>query len=186
MVAGEHGVGRLIPSYPAPAHQPGGLAARAGSSLPTALTFAPEWERTEARFAELTAQGVDPTALVAGVQGLDFDRAQRPDALVRWSLDTTADAWATQHRPQTGTADATGDVTAAWARDLDPTSPIDRSAASDAVGRYGPDVDATLVTTYPGLLTTATPMTGDDAEPRSQQARENTEALTAGSAARTL
>ncbi len=83
-------------------------------------------------------------------------------------------------------ADATGDVTAAWARDLDPTSPIDRAAASDAVGRYGPDVDATLVTTYPGLLTTATPMTGDDAEARSQQARENTEALTAGSAARTL
>jgi len=68
------------------------LAARAGSSLPAALTFAPEWECTEARFAELTTQGVDPGALVAGVQGLDFDRARRPDALVKWSLNTTADA----------------------------------------------------------------------------------------------
>ncbi len=72
------------------------------------------------------------------------------------------------------------------AQELDPTSPIDRAAASDAVGRYGHDVDATLATTYPGLLTTATPMTGDDAEARSHQARENTEALTAENAARTL
>jgi len=155
------------------------LAARAGSSLPAALTFAPEWERTEARFAELTTQGVDPGALAAGVQGLDFDRPRRPDVLVKWSLNTTTDAWAAQHRPPTGTPDATRDVTAAWARGLDPTSPIDGAAASDAVGRYGHDVDAILATTYPGLLTTATPMTGDDSEARSQQARVNTEALTA-------
>lgn len=149
------------------------MAARAGSSLPAALTFAPEWERTEARFAELTTQGVDPGALAAGVQGLDFDRPRRPDVLVKWSLNTTTDAWAAQHRPPTGTPDATRDVTAAWARGLDPTSPIDGAAASDAVGRYGHDVDAILATTYPGLLTTATPMTGDDSEARSQQAREH-------------
>ncbi len=63
--------------------------------MPTSLTTTPEWERIEAQFTDLTdltGRGVDPTALAAGVDGLDFDRARRPDALVQWSLDQTAAA----------------------------------------------------------------------------------------------
>jgi len=48
--------------------------------VPTSLTATPEWERIEAQFADLTDRGVSPTALAAGVDGLDFDRARRPDA----------------------------------------------------------------------------------------------------------
>jgi len=159
------------------------------NDLPSSLTTAPEWERTEARFAELTAQGVDPAALAAGVQGLDFDRARRPDALVRWSLGQTAQAWDAEHQ-QSRTQEESRDVTAAWARQLDPTSALDRAAASEAVGRYGPDIDATLAGTYPGLLTAATdsrsPATGAEAEALAQQQRENVEALTAEGASRTL
>jgi len=158
------------------------------TDLPASVTTTPEWEQTEARFGELTAQGVDPAALAAGVQGLDFDRARRPDALVRWSLDQTARAWEAEHGQQAGTHEESREVTAAWARQLDPTSAVDRAAASEAVGRYGQDVDATLANTYPGLLTAATdsrsPATGAEAEALAQQRRENTEALTAESASR--
>jgi len=152
------------------------------------VTTAPEWEQTEALFGELTTQGVDPAAMVAGVQGLDFDRARRPDALVRWSLDQTARAWEAEHGQQAGTHEESREVTAAWARQLDPTSAVDRAAASEAVGRYGQDIDATLANIYPGLLTAATDSrslaTGAEAEALAQQQRENTEALTAESASR--
>jgi len=171
-----------------PSEQP--RLARLATDLPSSVTTAPEWEHTETRFAELTAQGVDPAALVAGVQGLDFDRARRPDALVRWSLDQTAQAWDAEHGQQPRTQEESREVTAAWARQLDPTSALDRAAASDAVGRYGPDIDATLASTYPGLLTAATdarsPATGAEADALAQQQRENTEALTAESASHTL
>jgi len=160
------------------------------TDLPTSLTTAPEWERSEALFGELIAQGVDPAAMVAGVQGLDFDRARRPDALVRWSLDQTARAWDAEHGQQSRTHEDSREVTAAWARQLDPTSAMNRAAASETVGRYGQDIDATLANTYPGLLTAATDSrslaTGAEAEALAQQQRENTEALTAESAAHTL
>ncbi len=188
---------------PAPAETTAGAATTRGSEeseqprlmdlandLPSSLTTAPEWEHTETRFAELTAQGVDPAALAAGVQGLEFDRARRPDALVRWSLDQTAQAWDAEHGQQPRTQEESREVTAAWARQLDPTSALDRAAASEAVGRYGPDIDATLASTYPGLLTAATdarsPATGAEADALAQQQRENTEALTAESASHTL
>jgi len=164
--------------------------AQLATDLPSSVTTAPEWERTEARFAELTTQGVDPAALVAGVQGLDFDRARRPDALVQWSLDQTAQAWDAEHGQQAQTQKKSREVTAEWARQLDPTSALDRSAASEAVGRYGHDIDAALANTYPGLLTAATDArslaTGAEAEALVQQQRENVEALTAESAAHTL
>jgi len=144
-------------------------------------------EQTEARFGELTAQGVNPAALAAGVQGLDFDRARRPDALVRWSLDQTAQAWEAKH-PRTH--EDSRESTAAWARQLDPTSVVDRAAADEAVGRYGPDVDAALATTYPGLLTAATDARTmaewANGAALSQQQWENAEALTAESASHTL
>jgi len=92
------------PQRPRPGTPPGGPAARAGSSLPAALTLAPEWERTEARFAELTAQGVDPGALVAGCRDRTSTGPGAPTPWVKWSLNTTAEAWAAaQHRPPTGT-----------------------------------------------------------------------------------
>jgi len=164
--------------------------ARLSTDLPPSLTMAPEWERTEARFGELVDQGVDSAAMVAGVQGLDFDRARRPDALVRWSLDQTARAWDAEHGHQSRTHEDSREVTAAWARQLDPTSALDRAVASEAVGRYGQDIDATLANAYPGLLTVATDArslaTGAEAEALAQQQRENTEALTAESAAHTL
>ncbi len=164
--------------------------ARLATDLPPSLTMAPEWERTEARFGELVDQGVDSAAMVAGVQGLDFDRARRPDALVRWSLDQTARAWDAEHGQQSRTHEDSREVTAAWARQLDPTSALDRAVASEAVGRYGQDIDATLANAYPGLLTVATDArslaTGAEAEALAQQQRENTEALTAESAAHTL
>ncbi len=164
--------------------------AQLATDLPTSVTTALEWERTEARFAELTAHGVDPAAMVAGVQGLDFDRARRSDALVRWSLDQTAQAWEAEHHQQSRTQEESREVTAAWARQLDSTSAVDRAAASEAVGRYGPDVDAALASTYPRLLTAATDArtmaTGAEAEALAQQQRENTEAFTAESAAHTL
>ncbi len=162
--------------------------AQLATDLPALVTTAPEWEQTEALFGELTTQGVDPAAMVAGVQGLDFDRARRPDALVRWSLDQTARAWEAEHGQQAGTHEESREVTAAWARQLDPTSAVDRAAASEAVGRYGQDIDATLANIYPGLLTAATDSrslaTGAEAEALAQQQRENTEALTAESASR--
>jgi len=164
--------------------------ANLATDLPASVTTAPEWERTEARFGELTAQGVDPAALAAGVQGLDFDRARRPDALVRWSLDQTAQAWEAGHPQQPRTHEDSREATAAWARQLDPTSAVDRAAAGDAVGRYGQDVDATLATTYPGLLTAATDARTmaewANGAALSQQQRENAEALTAESASHTL
>jgi len=164
--------------------------ARLATDLPPSLTMAPEWERTETRFGELVDQGVDSAAMVAGVQGLDFDRARRPDALVRWSLDQTARAWDAEHGQQSRTHEDSREVTAAWARQLDPTSALDRAVASEAVGRYGQDIDATLANAYPGLLTVATDArslaTGAEAEALAQQQRENTEALTAESAAHTL
>jgi len=160
------------------------------TGLPASVTTAPEWERTEARFGELTAQGVDPAALAAGVQGLDFDRARRPDALVRWSLDQTAQAWEAGHPQQPRTHEDSREATAAWARQLDPTSAVDRAAAGEAVGRYGQDVDAALATTYPGLLTAATDARTmaewANGAALSQQQRENAEALTAESASHTL
>ena len=71
-----------------------------------------------------------------------------------------------------------------------PTSALDRSAASEAVGRYGHDIDAAPANTYPGLLTAATDArslaTGAEAEALVQQQRENVEAITAESAAHTL
>jgi len=164
--------------------------AQLATDLPSSVAEAPEWERTEARFGELVAQDVDPTAMVAGVQGLDFDRARRPDALVRWSLDQTARAWTAEHGQQSRTQDEGREVTATWARQLDPTSAADRAAASEAIGRYGQDIDATLANTYPGLLTAATGArslaTGAEAEALVQQQRENVEAITAESAAHTL
>jgi len=164
--------------------------AQLATDLPSSVTMAPEWERSEARFRELVAQGVDPAAMVGGVQGLDFDRARRPDALVRWSLDQTAHAWDDEHAQQARAQEESREVTAAWARQLDPTRAVDRAAASEAVGRYGPDVDITLASTYPGLLTAATDSrslaTGAEAEALAQQQRERTEALTAESTARTL
>ncbi len=164
--------------------------AQLATDLPVSVTMAPEWERTEARFGELAAQGVDPAAMVAGVQGLEFDRARRPDALVRWSLDQTAQSWNAEHGQWDRTHEESHEVTAAWAGQLDPTSALDRAAASEAVGRYGPDADATLASTYPGLLTAATDFrsqaTGAVAEALAQQQRENTEALTAESTAHTL
>jgi len=48
------------------------------TNVPTSLTATAEWERIESQFADLTARGVSPTALAAGVDGLDFDRARRP------------------------------------------------------------------------------------------------------------
>jgi len=161
--------------------------AELATDLPTSVTTAPEWERAEAKFGDLVAQGVNPAALAAGVQGLDFDRARRPDALVRWSLDQTAQAWEAKH-PRTH--EESREATAAWARQLDPTSAVDRAAAGEAVGRYGPDVDATLATTYPGLLTAATDARTmaewANGAALSQQQRENAEALTAESASHTL
>ncbi len=158
------------------------------TGLPESLTSTPEWKGTEARFVELTAQGVvDPAALVAGVQGLDFDQARRPDALVRWSLDTTAREWNAEHPSASVTAQRDShEVAAAWADQLDPTSALDRVAASEAVGRYAPGVDATLAITYPGLLTAATDArnTGAEDEALAQHQRENAEALTAESANR--
>lgn len=77
------------------------------TGLPASLKSAPEWAGTEARFVELTAQGVDPAALAAGVQSLDLDRARRPDALVRWSLPTTAREWNAE-RPSAATAAQAG------------------------------------------------------------------------------
>ncbi len=164
--------------------------AQLATDLPSSVTMAPEWERSEARFRELVAQGVDPAAMVGGVQGLDFDRARRPDALVRWSLDQTAHAWDDEHAQQARAQEESREVTAAWARQLDPASAVDRAAASEAFGRYGQDVDATLANTYPGLLTAAnnsrSQAIGAEAEALAQQQRENTEALTAESAAHTL
>ncbi len=159
-------------------------------NVPTSLTTTTEWERIEAQFADLTARGVSPTALAEGVQGLDFNRARRPDALVGWSLDQTAAAWdATHRRTNTGGDDSTA-VTAEWAKQLDPTSAVDRAAAAEAVGRYGPEVDATLAGTYPGLLTAATDTqtagNAGEGSALAQQERERAEALTAESAARTL
>jgi hypothetical protein len=58
-------------------------------SLPASLTSTSDWKGAEAQFAELTGRGVDPAALAAGVRGLDFDRARRPNALVQWSLEST-------------------------------------------------------------------------------------------------
>ncbi len=160
------------------------------TDLPASVTTTPEWEQTEARFGELTAQGVDPAALAAGVQGLDFDRARRPDALVRWSLDQTAQAWEAGHPQQPRTHEESREATAVWARQLDPASAVDRAAAGEAVGRYGPDVDVTLATTYPGLLTAATDARTmaewANGAALSQQQRENAEALTAESTSHTL
>ncbi len=159
-------------------------------NVPTSLTTTPEWERIEAQFADLTARGVDPAALAAGVDGLDFDRARRPDALVGWSLDQTATAWDATHRSTNTGGDASAAVTAEWAKQLDPTSAVDRAAAAEAAGRYGPDVDATLAGTYPGLLTAATDArtagVAGEADALAQQERERAEALTAESTARTL
>ncbi len=159
-------------------------------NVPTSLTATPEWERIEAQFADLTARGVSPTALAEGVQELDFDRARRPDALVVWSLDQTAAAWDATHQRTNTAGDDTAALTTEWAKQLDPTSPVDRAAAAEAVGRYGPDVDATLAGTYPGLLTAATDSrtagnTGEGSA-LAQQERERVEALTAESTARTL
>ncbi len=161
------------------------------TNVPTSLTTTPEWERIEVQFADLTARGVSPTALAEGVQGLDFDRGRRPDALVGWSLDQTAAAWDAEHRrTDTGGDDNTAVAAEKWATQLDPTSPVDRAAAAEAVGRYGPEVDATLAGTYPGLLTTATDArtAGNTTEGSAlaQQERERAEALTAESTARTL
>ncbi len=160
------------------------------TNVPTSLTATPEWERIEEQFADLTARGVDPAALAAGVDGLDFDRARRPDALVGWSLNQTAAAWdATHRRADTGRDDSAA-VTAEWATQLDPTSAVDRAAAAEAVGRSGPDIDATLAGAYPGLLTAATDArtagAAGEAGALAQQERERAEALTAESAARTL
>ncbi len=160
------------------------------TNVPTSLTTTPEWERIEAQFADLTARGVSPTALAAGVDGLDFDRARRPDALVGWSLDQTAAAWDATHRSTDNGRDDSAAVTADWAKQLDPTSAVDRAAAAEAVGRYGPEVDATLAGTYPGLLTAATDArtagAAGEAGALAQQERERAEALTAESTARTL
>ncbi len=92
------------------------------ADLPASVTTAPEWERTEARFGELAEQGVDPADMVAGVQGLDFDRARRPDALVRWSLDQTAQAWNAEHR-QSRTHEESREVTARGLTSLTPPAP---------------------------------------------------------------
>jgi len=160
------------------------------TDLPESLTSTPGWKGTEARFAELTVQGVHPAALAAGVQSLDFDRARRPNALVQWSLQDTALAWATEHHHDTGVNGDAREVTTEWARQLDPTNAVDRASAAEAVGRYGPDIDATLAGTYPGLLTAATDARtrGEWAEGATlaQQQRETTEALTAESTARLL
>jgi len=156
-------------------------------NVPTSLTATPEWARFEAQFADLTGRGVDPTALVAGVEGLDFDRARRPDALVQWSLDQTARAWDAEHRSTDTGRDDSAAVTADWAKQLDPTSAVDRAAAAEAAGRYGPEIDATLAGTYPGLLTAArTAGNTGEAGDLAQQERERAEALTAESTARTL
>jgi len=168
----------------------GGSLAERAENLPASLTATPEWERIEAQFADLTDRGVHPDALATGVQALDFDRARRPDALVRWSLENTERAWAAEHRrTDNGRGDSTA-VTAEWATQLDPTSAVDRAAAAEAVGRYGPDVDATLAGAYPGLLTAAhdrrTMAAWADGGALSQQQRETVEALTAESTARTL
>jgi len=160
------------------------------TNVPTSLTATPEWERIEAQFTDLTGRGVSPTALAAGVDGLDFDRARRPDALVGWSLDQTAAAWDATHRSTDNGRDDSAAVTADWATQLDPTSAVDRAAAAEAIGRYGPDVDATLAGAYPGLLTAAhdrrTMAAWADGGALSQQQRETAEALTAESTARTL
>ncbi len=167
-------------------HQP---LADLTTNVPTSLTATPEWQRIEAQFADLTARGVDPAALAAGVDGLDFDRARRPDALVGWSLDQTSRAWDAEHRG-TRRDDTAEWVTADWATQLDPTSAVDRAGAAEAVGRYGPEVDATLAGTYPGLLTTATDArtagNAGEAGALAQHERERAEALTDESAARTL
>ncbi len=168
----------------------GGSLAERAENLPASLTATPEWERIEAQFADLTDRGVSPTALAAGVQALDFDRARRPDALVRWSLENTERAWAVEHRSTNSSSGDSTAVTAEWATQLDPTSAVDRAAAAEAVGRYGPDVDATLAGAYPGLLTAAhdrrTMVEWADGGALSQQQRETVEALTAESTARTL
>ncbi len=160
------------------------------TNVPTSLADAPEWDRIEAQFADLTDRGVHPAALAAGVDGLDFNRARRPDALVQWSLDQTARAWEAEHRSTDTGRDDVAAVTAEWANQLDPTSAVDRAAAAEAAGRYGPDVDATLAGTYPGLLTAATDAraagAAGEAGGLAQQERERAEALTAESAARTL
>ena len=160
------------------------------TNVPTSLTDTPEWERIGVQFADLTARGVSPTALAAGVDGLDFDRARRPDALVGWSLDQTARAWEAEHRRTHTGRDDSAAVTAEWAKQLDPTSAVDWAAAAEAAGRYGPDIDATLAGTYPGLLTAATDArtagNAGEASALAQQEREQAEALTAESTARTL
>jgi len=160
------------------------------TNVPTSLTTTPEWERIEAQFADLTARGVSPAALAAGVEGLDFDRARRPDALVQWSLDQTAATWDAEHRSTDPGRDDNTTLTTEWAKQLDPTSAVDRAAAAEAAGRYGAEVDATLAGTYPGLLTAATDAwtagAAGEADALAQQERERAEALTAESAARTL
>lgn len=121
------------------------------------------------------------------MQGLDFDRARRPNALVRWSLETTAREWNAEHPSASVTAQRDShEVAAAWAGQLDPTSTLDRAAASEAEGRYGPGVDATLAITYPGLLTAARDArnTGAEDEALAQHQRKHAEALTAESASR--
>jgi len=168
----------------------GGSLAERAENVPASLTATPEWERIEAQFTALTDRGVSPDALAAGVDGLDFDRARRPDALVGWSLDQTAAAWDATHRSTDNGRDDSAAVTAEWATQLDPTSAVDRAAAAEAVDRYGPDVDATLAGAYPGLLTAAhdrrTMVEWADGGALSQQQRETVEALTAESTARTL
>jgi hypothetical protein len=168
----------------------GGSLAERAENVPTALTSTPQWQEIEAQFADLTNRGVHPDALAAGVQALDFDRARRPDALVRWSLENTERAWQAEHRSTNSKGGDSTAVTAEWATQLDPTSAVDRAAAAEAVGRYGPDVDATLAGAYPGLLTAAhdgrTMAEWAEDAALSQQQRETAEALTAESTARTL
>ena len=168
----------------------GGSLAERAENVPTALTSTPQWQEIEAQFADLTNRGVHPDALAAGVQALDFDRARRPDALVRWSLENTERAWQAEYRSTNSKGGDSTAVTAEWATQLDPTSAVDRAAAAEAVGRYGPDVDATLAGAYPGLLTAAhdgrTMAEWAEDAALSQQQRETAEALTAESTARTL
>jgi hypothetical protein len=103
----------------------------------------------------------------------------------------TVRAWDAEHHRDTGAKGDARKVTTEWARQLDPTNASDRAAAAaEAVGRYGPDIDATLAGAYPGLLTAAADArtTAEWAEggALAQQQRETAEVLTGESAPRTL
>ncbi len=75
---------------------------------------------------------------------------------MRWSLDQVSRSWEVDHRSTDTRRDDSTALTTAWAKQLDPTSAVDRVAAREAIGRCGPDIDATLADTYPGLHTAAT------------------------------